>query len=464
MPSLGADMSAGMLVAWRKKPGDAVKRGDIIAEVETDKGLIDVEVYVSGVVERVLVAPGTTVPTGTVLAIIREEAGAAPAPVPVVTPPTVVAVRPPPSPAISPAVPSAAGRLRISPLARKLAADLGIDPARVRGTGPGGAIRREDIEHAAAAGAESRSRTEPDRQARIRQAIGAAMARSKREIPHYYVATTIDAQRAMTWLAEENLRRSVADRFLSGVVLIKAVALALREVPELNSVWRGGEAVRSPGIHVGVAISLRGGGLVAPALHDTDRQSLDDLMRGFRDLVRRARSGGLEELRALGSYHHGHKPGRAGGGERLRRDLSAPGGDRRIRQDRGAPLVGGGPGRVASRGHGHALRRPPRERRSSRRALPRRHRSPAPGAGTAMTRDELRATVLRVLGEIAPEADLASLEPDVAFRDQLDLDSMDNLNFVIGLHAALGVEIPEADYPKLATLERCLDYLKAQVL
>jgi acyl carrier protein len=80
-----------------------------------------------------------------------------------------------------------------------------------------------------------------------------------------------------------------------------------------------------------------------------------------------------------------------------------------------------------------------------------------------VTRDELRATVLRVLGEIAPEADLASLEPDVAFRDQLDLDSMDNLNFVIGLHAALGVEIPEADYPKLATLDRCLDYLRAQV-
>lgn len=80
-----------------------------------------------------------------------------------------------------------------------------------------------------------------------------------------------------------------------------------------------------------------------------------------------------------------------------------------------------------------------------------------------MTRDELRATVLHVLGEIAPEADLASLEPDVAFRDQLDLDSMDNLNFVIGLHAALGVEVPEADYAKLATLDRCLDYLEPQV-
>jgi pyruvate dehydrogenase E2 component (dihydrolipoamide acetyltransferase) len=293
MPILTADMSAGMLVAWRKKPGDAVKRGDIIAEVETDKGLIDVEVYVSGVVERVLVAPGTTVPTGTVLAIIREEAGAEPAPAPpVAAPSAVVAVQPPPSPATVAAEPSAGGRLKISPLARKLAAELGVDPARVRGTGPGGAIRREDIEHAAAT-AEPRSRTEPDRQARIRQAIGAAMARSKREIPHYYLATTIDVARVTTWLAEENLRRSVAERYLSGVLLIKAVALALREVPELNSVWRGAEAVRSEGIHVGVAISLRGGGLVAPALHDTDRQSLDDLMRSFRDLVRRARSGGL---------------------------------------------------------------------------------------------------------------------------------------------------------------------------
>src|SRR5512138_3131025 len=97
MPILTADMSAGMLVAWRKKPGDAIKRGDIIAEVETDKGLIDVEVYVSGVVERVLIEPGTTVPTGTVLAIIREEPGAAPAPVPVVTAPPVIAVAVPPS-------------------------------------------------------------------------------------------------------------------------------------------------------------------------------------------------------------------------------------------------------------------------------------------------------------------------------------------------------------------------------
>jgi pyruvate dehydrogenase E2 component (dihydrolipoamide acetyltransferase) len=193
-------------------------------------------------------------------------------------------------------VPVPSGRLKISPLARKLAAELGVDPASVRGTGAGGAITREDVQRAAAARAAARTeapRPALDRQARLRQAIGAAMARSKREIPHYYLATTIDMHRATTWLAEENLKRSVPDRLLYGVLLIKAVALALKEVPELNSVWRGSEAVRSEAVHAGVAISLRGGGLVAPALHDAAARSLGDLMRQFRDLVQRARTGGL---------------------------------------------------------------------------------------------------------------------------------------------------------------------------
>jgi pyruvate dehydrogenase E2 component (dihydrolipoamide acetyltransferase) len=270
MPILTADMSAGTLIEWRKKPGDAVKRGDIIALVETDKGLIDIEVFTPGVLERIVVPPGATVPTGTVLAIIREEA-----------------------PTGAPVVSAAPGRLKISPLARKLAAELGVDPTTVRGTGPGGVIRQEDIQAAARAASAGKPRGALDRSARLRQAIGVAMARSKREIPHYYLATTIDMHRAMTWLANENLKRSVPDRLLYGVLLIKAVALALKEVPELNSVWRGSEPVRSEAVHVGVAISLRGGGLVAPALHDTAGQSLGDLMRRFRDLVLRARSGGL---------------------------------------------------------------------------------------------------------------------------------------------------------------------------
>jgi pyruvate dehydrogenase E2 component (dihydrolipoamide acetyltransferase) len=287
MPILTADMSAGTLIEWRKKPGDAVKRGDIIALVETDKGLIDIEVFTPGVLERIVVPPGATVPTGTVLAIIREEAPTG-APAVAAAPPAPAAA---PTPA--PVVPAAPGRLKISPLARKLAAELGVDPTTVRGTGPGGVIRQEDIQGAARAASAEKPRGALDRSARLRQAIGAAMARSKREIPHYYLATTIDMHRAMTWLARENLKRPVPDRLLYGVLLIKAVALALKEVPELNSVWRESEPVRSEAVHVGVAISLRGGGLVAPALHDTAGQSLGDLMRSFRDLVLRARSGRL---------------------------------------------------------------------------------------------------------------------------------------------------------------------------
>jgi pyruvate dehydrogenase E2 component (dihydrolipoamide acetyltransferase) len=190
--------------------------------------------------------------------------------------------------------------VRVSPLARKLAATLGIDPTTLRGTGVGGAITREDVERAATdrrPGAGPAAAPTPARPrmdvVRMRQAIAAAMARSKREVPHYYVAHTIDLHRALAWLADENARRPVTERLLYGVLLIKAVALALREVPELNGVWQGDRFEPSAAVHVGVAVSLRGGGLVAPALHDSDRQPLGALMSAFRDLVQRARGGGL---------------------------------------------------------------------------------------------------------------------------------------------------------------------------
>jgi pyruvate dehydrogenase E2 component (dihydrolipoamide acetyltransferase) len=272
MPILGADMSAGTLITWHKQPGERVRRGDVIAEVETDKGLIDVEVFTSGIIEQLVVQPGATVPTGAVLAIIREEAEASGVPA-------------------GPAAP-APPRVRISPAARRRAEQLGVDAAALPGTGPDGAITLEDVERAgAAAPGPARPRAGADRQARMRQAIAAAMARAKREIPHYYLATAVDMHRAMSWLAEENRRRSVPERLLHGVLLIKAVARAVREVPELNAVWRGAEVARSEAVHVGVAIALRGGGVVAPALHDADRRSLGELMRDLRDLVRRARAG-----------------------------------------------------------------------------------------------------------------------------------------------------------------------------
>lgn len=278
MPILGADMTAGTLVAWRKQAGDRVQRGDIIAEVETEKGLIEVEIFTDGVIDRLVVEPGAKVPVGTVLAIIRETGAAAPAP-PVAAPTAI------PKPAVV-----EAARLRVSPAARKRASELGIDLAEVQPTAPEGAITLDDIERIAST---RRTPAGADRQVRLRQTIAAAMARSKREIPHYYLSTTIDMYRVTTWLGEVNTQRPITERLLYAVLLIKAVALALHEVPDLNALWTGAEAVPSPAIHVGVAISLRQGGLIAPALHHADRQSLDELMRNFKDLITRARAGSL---------------------------------------------------------------------------------------------------------------------------------------------------------------------------
>jgi pyruvate dehydrogenase E2 component (dihydrolipoamide acetyltransferase) len=299
MPTLGADMTAGTLLGWMKKPGDEVKRGDIIAEVDTDKGVIEVEVFTSGVIEKLLVQPGAEVPVGTALAIIREELEEGgrkiiETPLPTIEPAVSAAPIAPvsPKPTLFP-VP-AAPRVRASPAAKKLAAEMGIDLGTVAGTGPGGRIQREDVERAAAHKTTTPERlAQAERIARMRKTIGAAMARSKREIPHYYLSTTIDMAAAVTWLAEENLKRPVVDRLLYGVLLIKSVARALSEVPELNSIWKDDAPVPCSEINIGVAISLRQGGLVAPALRNADRQSRDELMRNFRDLVKRARAGSL---------------------------------------------------------------------------------------------------------------------------------------------------------------------------
>ncbi len=282
MPHLGADMTTGKLLTWRKSPGERIERGEIIAEVHTDKADIEVESFTSGVIEKFLIQPGDEVPVGTVIAIIRVEGEAIPE-----RPERLVEARP-----------VETGRIKISPVAKNLAAELGIDPATVQGSGPGGRITREDIEKAAALRqSEERPKvqTEPEveRQSGIRQIIASAMARSKREIPHYYLSTTIDLTPALSWLAEENKKRSVEDRLLYGILFIKAVALALRQVPELNSTWSNGKVRLNPAINIGVAISLRQGGLIAPALLNVDQKSLDQLMNEFRDLVKRARAGSL---------------------------------------------------------------------------------------------------------------------------------------------------------------------------
>jgi pyruvate dehydrogenase E2 component (dihydrolipoamide acetyltransferase) len=294
MPSLGADMSAGTLTAWLKHPGDAVRRGDIVAVVETDKADVEVEVFADGVIEQLLVGEGTKVPVGTPLALISGHGEpAAPAAGPPGPPPAPTAAAPAPAGPSRALVRAPGERLLISPAARRLAEALGVDPAAIAGSGPGGRIVERDVQRAAEAAAPAPVPGAPaaeSRSARMRRVIAAAMSRSNREIPHYYLDTTIDLGPALDWLREQNLARPLEQRLLPGVLMLRATALALREVPQLNGHWVGDAAVTSEAVHLGVAISLRGGGLVAPALHDADRLALDELMAAFRDLVTRARA------------------------------------------------------------------------------------------------------------------------------------------------------------------------------
>jgi pyruvate dehydrogenase E2 component (dihydrolipoamide acetyltransferase) len=337
MPSLGADMVAGTIIEWLVKPGDYIKRGDIIAVVDTEKATIEVEVFMTGILESILVPAGEKVPVGTALALIRDgeaptmrpeypkqavieplrrEAAQQPVTAPVSRPPEAVTPinRPPVAPPDRAIAPAKGKRLRISPLAMRMALEMQVDLSKVQGTGSDGAIGRADIERAAKSSAapsppvavkpfsppaEAKataavaqpSMVQSERKLAMRRAIAAAMARSKREIPHYYLGTSIDMSNALAWLRAENLKRSVNERLLYSVLLLKAVALAAQQIPEMNGFWIDNAFKPGQAIHVGIAISSRQGGLIAPAIHDLGNKSLDEIMSNLRDLVKRVRVG-----------------------------------------------------------------------------------------------------------------------------------------------------------------------------
>lgn len=298
MPSLGADMEAGTLVEWLVKPGDHVKRGDIVAVVETQKGAIEIETFQEGQIEQILIGLNNKVPVGTPLARIRSE-GEAPAavtPAPPVPPPPI-----PPAvePVAAPAAPPFAARIQVSPAARRLAETSGIDLSTIIGSGPFGAIIYADVERhlaglapvaAPAPAAEKKRAPSLDLDA-MRTAIAAAMARSKREIPHYYLSHQVDVTACEHWLAAKNADLPPDNRLLIGALAVKASALAAKRFPAFNGFYRDNSFEPSKAVHVGVAIAIRGGGLAAPALHDADQLSLDELMSRMRDLVQRTRAG-----------------------------------------------------------------------------------------------------------------------------------------------------------------------------
>lgn len=316
MPALGADMDEGMLNEWLVKPGDTVHRGQIVAVVETTKAAVEIECWHDGVVAELLVPVGQTVAVGTPLARLLEpgEKPGATAPpavsaIPAATPVTTTATGPKESAAAPPA--PVGHRQWVSPVARRAAAALGVDLKSLTGTGPQGAITLHDVEHAAAtahheapkpvvaprpaATAEPKSAAEKARErgAAMRASIAAAMSRSKREIPHYYLADEIILDTALAWLTEQNAGRPITERILPAVMQLKAVGLAARKYSELNGFWRDDGFEPASGQHVGVAISLRGGGLVAPAIHDVSEKKLHELMADLTDLVARARAGSL---------------------------------------------------------------------------------------------------------------------------------------------------------------------------
>lgn len=395
MPSLGADMEHGKVVEWLVKPGDYIHKGDLVAAVDTDKTVMDIESFQEGVLAEFLVDIGDTVEVGTPIARITATPAELPPP-PLTSGSTSLNARSPlatkePTPAhpgvegapadhgakaappvrhlahtlgvdvgrISgsgtdgevtradveraaaasgthapePATAPEAHRVRSSPLARRLAAELGVELSSVAGTGPGGAVTEEDVlaavpprgrpaketggeKPAAAPPSEAPSvdaqsveaprepsEEEPRRKRTtaaggkaetLRQAIGALMSRSKKEIPHYYLSTTLDLAAAVAWMQAANQQRPVSSRLVPSALLLKATALAAKEEPEMNGFFTKGAFHPSGAVHLGVAVALRHGGIVAPAVHDADTLSLDELMDQLRDLVGRARAGRLQ--------------------------------------------------------------------------------------------------------------------------------------------------------------------------
>ncbi len=304
MPSLGADMEEATLVEWQAKPGDTLHKGDVIAVVETAKGAIEVEVFEDAEVEELLVPIDTVVPVGQPIARLTgaadRPATPTPAQAPTASKPTKPEAEPKEAPQKAATEPMTWGRLLASPLARKRAREEEIPLSAVPGSGPRGEILARDIDEVARTKPRSEAETKPKgtapgrfNVAEMRKAIGAAMAKSKREIPHYYLSQSIDMLAATQWLNRYNNDKTPDDRILMSALVFRAVALALRSYPEMNGYYKDGRFEPSEAIHLGVAINIRGVGLITPAILHADHRPLPDLMKKLQDLTQRARQGGL---------------------------------------------------------------------------------------------------------------------------------------------------------------------------
>jgi pyruvate dehydrogenase E2 component (dihydrolipoamide acetyltransferase) len=356
MPQMGADMTEGTVVRWLKKVGDTIQRGEPIAEIETDKATVELEAWESGVLQKLVVQEGETVPVGEVIAILGAEGEEIPdverkpaaetparrgsardaesgrvaaieiheraaAAAEEAEPAAARGAAPPGRADGAGAPPAPGGRIRISPVARRIASESGVDVSAIRGTGPGGRILRRDVEAALAGAAQPPAREEaaeavrptpaapspaPEPRprpaapgaapvqalSRMRQAIARRMAQSKREQPHYYLTLDIDMTDALAFRKQLNEAATEEQRVSINDLVVKACALALERHPKFNAEFADDGLRFHPQVNIAMGIALDEG-LIAPALLDVGHKTLGQIAREAKDLIDRAKNGRL---------------------------------------------------------------------------------------------------------------------------------------------------------------------------
>ena len=319
MPQMGYDMREGRIVKWLKSEGDAVERGDEVAEIETDKAVVPMRATASGVLRRILAQEGAMVPVGEAIGIVAAAGEALPEELPradgaasaeTAGPDGVDGTPSDPDPAREPDSGAVGGRVAASPLARRIARERGIDVTQVTGTGPGGRIIERDVLGYAAAreagaaptAAEASGGVERVELSRMRQAIARVTSRSMQEAPHFYVTSEVNMgetehlRRELNSALEQRKTRVSVNDFI-----IKACALALAVHPTVNATFQGDGLALHTSVNMGIAIDLEGRGLIIPTLFGCERRSLEEVAEGSRDLVERAKSDGLRPEELSGS-------------------------------------------------------------------------------------------------------------------------------------------------------------------
>jgi len=318
MPSLGFDMTEGLLARWLKNEGDPVVKGQAIAEIETEKATVEIEAAAAGILARIIVHAGETVPVGTLIGVIAEAgeevtAVSTPSPAPPAprtpappAPPAPLMPAPPVSPPPAPvpeagegAAPSGA-RVKESPVARKMAEEAGLDLSRIKGTGPGGRVVERDIQAAIAAGPAPAPPGVPAVPApgatvplnRMRKTIARRMTESKATAPHFYVTVEINMDDAMRMREQLNSLAPEAERISVNDLIVAAAARTLTRFPALNASYREDNLEMHSQVNIGIAVALEDG-LIPPVLRDADKKTLKGIAAESRALTERARANKL---------------------------------------------------------------------------------------------------------------------------------------------------------------------------